>query len=328
MVCRVRVCVGDGAVLIAYFYWNQIMTTKSLTFYYKKIRLKDGLTLQNILNSLNHLDTNQRTQKIGSKSYTLNHINTYQGMYYAEIVCYEKDRVQSIIHTAPVNNNLPERNITTKDIKDDNAHSTQKEFVSSRIIFGLIDNNLAIHTSRIGLQTFVNYINYLLNIYYWQNAEQAQAILITDVVTKSLKEKLKTTHVRSARIGQDVSSEPHTNNKHYFSNGSLVQKILHAIGVQDGYNQDLDDANLRLNLSLDYTRTTTKDGQKLLDDITTALATIDDSMIKIVFADGTDYTGGNIRVKGKITQHQLDDNSFDRSKLQQSIHAFLEQSLE
>lgn len=178
------------------------------------------------------------------------------------------------------------------------------------------------------IQTFSDYINHLLNTYYWQDPQQAQAIIITDVFNKSLKQKLQTTHVKCVKIGQVVSSEPHQDNKHYFVKNSLVQQFIHFLGIKDGYTHDLDDANLRLNIQVDYPYQTTPHGQKLLDDIAVSLATVDDNMIQVDFVDGTNYKGGNMRVRGAITQHKLNDGGFDRLKMQQDIRSFLEQSLE
>ena len=153
--------------------------TRKLTFYLKKVKTNDNNDLQAILNSLKGLTVEERSFRQGEKVYVLNHISEYEGMYYAEIVCFEKDRMQSIIQTRAKANNLNERNITTKDIKEiDENDNTPTEFVQSRIIFGLSGNNLAINTSRVGLQKFLDYINYLLNTYYWKDPDNAKAIII------------------------------------------------------------------------------------------------------------------------------------------------------
>lgn len=91
--------------------------TRKLTFYLKKVKTNDNNDLQAILNSLKGLTVEERSFRQGEKVYVLNHISEYEGMYYAEIVCFEKDRMQSIIQTRAKSNNLNERNITTKDIK-------------------------------------------------------------------------------------------------------------------------------------------------------------------------------------------------------------------
>ena len=305
--------------------------TKPLTFHYKKVKTNDNNTLQQILTSLINLTVDQRLYHQGEKSYILNHITEYEGMYYAEIICYEKDRMQSIVKTTPINNNLSERNITTKDIVAlDENDNTPSEFVQSRIIFGLADNNLAIAVSKVGLQKFVDYINFLLNTHYWKDPDNAHAILVLEAYTKNLKQKLKTTHVRHVKIGQEVATKQNQNNRFDIKEHSLFHTLSEIINLPKGFKSDLDDANLRATLTLDYVRTTTDEGQKVLDDITASLSTIDDSFITIIFADGTEYQGGSIRVKGTINQTQNDDkeNSFDRIKMQKDIRTFLEQSLE
>lgn len=304
---------------------------KPLTFHYKKVKTNDNNHLQDILNSLSHLTVLQKTYVQGNKKYILNHITEYEGMYYAEIICYQENTMQSVIQTTPKNNNLHERNITTKDIIAlDENDNTPSEFVHSRIIFGLVENNLAIATSKIGLQMFVNYMNFLLNTYYWQDQSNSHAILILEAFSKNLKQKLKTTHVRHVKIGQEVATKQNQNNRFEIKEKSLFHALGDIIKLPTGFKSDLDDANLRATLTIDYVRTTSNEGQKVLDDLTAALSTIDDSFITILFADGTDYKGGQIRVKGTINQYQNDDkeNSFDKLRMQKDIRTFLQQSLE
>lgn len=305
--------------------------SRPITFHYKKVKTNDNNTLQAILESLKDLTVEQKSYRQGEKCYVLNHITEYENMYYAEIVCYEKDRMQSIIQTKPKGNNLLERNITTKDIIALDANDdTPSEFVQSRIIFGLMGNNLAIAVSKIGLQMFINYMNFLLNTHYWKDQENSHAILILDAYTKNLKDKLKTTHVRHVKIGQEVATKQNQNNRFDLKEHSLFHALGDLIKLPKGFKSDLDDANLRATLTLDYVRTTSNEGQKVLDDLTGALSTIDDSFITILFADGTEFKGGSIRVKGTINQTHNEDreNSFDRISMQKDIRTFLQQSLE
>ncbi|BAV11139.1 hypothetical protein A9Z61_00065 [Moraxella osloensis] len=305
--------------------------TRKLTFYLKKVKTNDNNDLQAILNSLKGLTVEERSFRQGEKVYVLNHISEYEGMYYAEIVCFEKDRMQSIIQTRAKANNLNERNITTKDIKEiDENDNTPTEFVQSRIIFGLSGNNLAINTSRVGLQKFLDYINYLLNTYYWKDPDNAKAIIIIDAYTKDLKEKLKTTHVSYVKIGQEVLAERNDKNKYNIKKKSLLHTLSELVDLPKGFSSTLDDANLRTSIVIDYYRNTSTEGQKVLDDITASLSTLDDTFINIVFEDGSEFTGGNIRIKGAINQRHNDDkeNSFDRIKMQKDVLAFLQQSLE
>lgn len=252
-------------------------------------------------------------------------------MYYAEIICFERDKMQSIINTTAKDNNLNERNITTKDIiAVDESDDTPSEFIQSRIIFGLSNNNLAICLSKVRLQTFVDYINFLLNEYYWKDPTNAKAILILDAYTKDLKEKLKTTHVKEVRIGQGVTTEQNKNNRYDLKQKTLLNTLADMIKLPQGFKSALDDANLQTYLTINYNRTTSSEGQKILDEITTSLAMLDDNTFTIIFEDGSDLKDGVIRKKGKITQrHNTDQrNSFDRVQMQKDIHAFLSQSLE
>tara|TARA_R110002049_G_scaffold147003_1_gene309667 strand:+ start:35863 stop:36801 length:939 start_codon:yes stop_codon:yes gene_type:complete len=308
--------------------------TKRTTFFYKRVNLDDTLTLQQILESLDHLTAEQRVVIEGRKSYVLNHINKHQGMYYAEIVCSEADKPQDIIHDKVLdNNNFLERSITTKEVQTTNQalENSSSEFVNSRIIFGLSDNNLAIHSSTLKESRFILYLNNLLNTYYWTNSSAAKAITLKDVYSKDLKEKLRTTSVRSVSIGQGIlvgSTNNPAAKPYELEDKSILKQITSLVGKSIGFQTTLDDSNLRVNVTIDYTRSTSVEGQKVLDDLTTSLATLDDSHIGIDFADGTDYKRGNIRMKGSINQHFLNDNSFDRSKMMKEIHSFLNQSIE
>ena len=307
--------------------------SRPLTFYYKTIKLDDDITFQQILESLNSLSPDQRKLVEGKKTYLLNNVMDYEGMYYGEIVCFETDKVQSIIHDAIKENNLLESAITTKDVAANEAElkNSTSEFVNSRIIFGLSDNHLAINPSMLGINRFVTYFNFLLNTYYWKDPKSAKVLLIKDVFQKPLKEKLKETHVRNVKIGQGVltkHSDKATEKPFKLKDKSLLGKITDAVGKSLGFNSAMDDSNLRVNVTIDYCRNTSTEGQKVLDDLTVALATLDDSYIEIDFADGSDYKQGNLRVKGVIKQQILDNNSFDRNRLVEEIHSFLYQSIE
>lgn len=306
---------------------------KPLTFYYKKIKLDHNLTFQQILEGLNYLTPEQRKHTEGKKTYILNNVQKYKDIYYGEVICFETDKVQAIIHDAVIENNLLERTITTKDVeaKEDELKESTSEFVNSRIIFGISGNHLAICPSVLGVERFVTYFNSLLNNYYWKDPKNAKALLVTDVYQKSLRDKLKTTHVRNVKIGQGVltkQSEKSTDKPFKLEDKSLLGKISSVVGKQLGFNSTMDESNLRVNVTIDYLRNTSTEGQKVLDDLTTALATLDDSYIEINFADGSDYKRGNIRVKGVINQHLLENNNFDRNTLVKDIYSFLNQSIE
>ena len=307
--------------------------SKLLTFYYKTIKLEDDGTFQQILESLSSLTPEQRKFTEGKKTYLLNNVMAHEGVYYGEIICSETDKVQSIIHDAVKENNLMERAITTKDVATNEAEfkDSTSEFVNSRIIFGLLDNHLAINPSVLGVDRFVTYFNFLLNTYYWKDPKNAKALLIKDVYQKSLREKLKTTHVRNVKIGQGVltkQSDKKTDKPFELKDKSLLNKIGDAVGKSLGFKSAMDDSNLRINVTIDYLRNTSTEGHQVLDDLTVALATLDESYIEIGFVDGTDYKRGNLRVKGVINQHVLDNNNFDRNRLIEEIYAFLHQSIE
>lgn len=307
--------------------------SKPLTFYYKTIKLEDDSTFQQMLESLEHLNPEQRKLIEGKKTYLLNNVMSYEGVYYGEIVCFESDKVQGIIHDAVKDNSFMERIITTKDVaaKEDELKDSNGEFVNSRIIFGLSDNHLAICPSVLGVERFVSYFNFLLNTHYWKDPKNAKILLVKDVYQKSLMEKLKTTNVRNVKVGQGILTKPsdESSTKPFkLDDSSLISKIGDAVGKKLGFKSVMDDSNLRVNITIDYLRNTSTEGHKVLDDLTTALATLDESYIEIEFVDGTDYKRGNLRVKGVINQHVLDDNIFDRNRLVKDIYAFLHQSIE
>lgn len=184
--------------------------TKTIQVIYKTIKLDETLTFQEILESLSHLNPKERSHYIGNKTYTLNNISNYQGMYYAEIICSEVGKAQAIVHDVAKNNNLVEREITTQDVatNDNELAGSSSDFVNSRIIFGLSSNHLVASFSSLGESKFIEYFNFLLKTHYWQNESDFKIFYLKDVYTKSLKEKLETTNVNSITIGQGVLSEP------------------------------------------------------------------------------------------------------------------------
>lgn len=304
---------------------------------YKTIKLDDSLSFQEILESLDNLTPTERTQRVGNKDYILNNISKYQGMYYAEIICSEAGKIQSIVHKVNKNNNLIEREITTEDVatNDEELKGSSSDFVSSRIIFGLSGNHLVVSFSTLGERKFIDYFNFLFKTYYWKNDSDFKIFYLKDVYVKSLKEKLKTTNVDSIVIGQGVMSElahNHSSKKPFgLAKNSFFAKIRELVskgGDPLALEKSLDDANLRVKIQIDYQRTTTDFGQQLLDDITISLAALDYDQLKINFADGSDLSGGEIRTKTHINQHFPDGKGFDRLQLQKDLHAFLQQHIE
>ena len=55
--------------------------SKRLTFFYKTIKLEDDSTFQQILENLNHLTPEQRKFTEGKKTYLLNNVTSYEGIY-------------------------------------------------------------------------------------------------------------------------------------------------------------------------------------------------------------------------------------------------------
>ncbi len=305
---------------------------KSVTFYCKQIQLDEQITFQKILENLNHLTTEQRKQIEGNKTYILNNIDDYDGMYYGEIICYENNKIQGIIHDDEQNNNLRETHITTKDIQISNEFSSSdSEFINNRIIFGLSNNYLVVAPSTLKIDRFINYFKYLLETYYWQDKQNVKVFLLKDVYNKKLKDKLQTTHVKSIELGQGVQADVTTNHlkPYQFHQNSIIAKLNSLIGGEKyQFKNSLDDANLRVTVKIDYTNHTSTEGQKFLDDITTSFATFDEKQVKINFTDGTDFKFGNIRLKTKIKIKIMPNNSFDRMMLQHDMYLFLQQNIQ
>ncbi len=80
---------------------------------------------------------------------------------------------------------------------------------------------------------------------------------------------------------------------------------LENLKLEDG----LDDANLKLKLTLTYNRKTSKSGQKVIDTVASSMRHNDDYVITL--EDGTKVTADNLKMSGKISVETINNKVYN-----------------
>ena len=204
-------------------------------------------------------------------------------MFFGELIIVESGKAQAVLKIDSDDaTEFPIKTYLTDDLPDDEdgvdaTEVVRKEFIDSVLYFGVIDNHVAIIQSRsLTARTLESYLGWLLGEAAKALPENS-ALILKDAPNPTVKQKLESTPAKTISISSGIGStelQPvHTVESSipakidYKIEDNVVDVLKSAFGVdlenlklEDG----LDDANLKLKLTLTYNRKTSKSGQKLL----------------------------------------------------------------
>ncbi|EPG2565128.1 hypothetical protein PU705_003913, partial [Acinetobacter baumannii] len=222
---------------------------------------------------------------------------------------------------------FPIKTYLTDDLPDDEdgvdaTEVVRKEFIDSVLYFGVIDNHVAIIQSRsLTARTLESYLGWLLGEAAKALPENS-ALILKDAPNPTVKQKLESTPAKTISISSGIGStelQPvHTVESSipakidYKIEDNVVDVLKSAFGVdlenlklEDG----LDDANLKLKLTLTYNRKTSKSGQKVIDTVASSMRHNDDYVITL--EDGTKVTADNLKMSGKISVETINNKVYN-----------------
>lgn len=309
---------------------------KEKTVHYKKVDFLRGANLGQLLKA-QLLETDSFYSKaINRQQFVsatkedfilINHASSHQSMFFGELIIIESGKAQAVLKIDNDNaTEFPIKTYLTEDLPDDEGETqnevNRKEFIDSVLYFGVIDNHVAIIQSRsLTARTLESYLGWLLG-----EAAKAlpnnSALILKDAPNPAIKEKLDSTPAKTIAISSGIGStelQPIHNVESnvpakidYKIEDNVLDVLKSAFGVDlDNlkFEDSLDDANLKLKLTLTYNRKTSKSGQKVIDTVASSMRHNDDYVITL--EDGTRVTADNLKMSGKISVETINNKVYN-----------------
>ncbi|RXE87262.1 MULTISPECIES: hypothetical protein [Pseudoalteromonas] len=328
---------------------------RSRTIHYKLAKTSQTtLTLQEMLESALedeskglHLVINRQEYLTDDqkKKRFLNKHSRYSGnMLMCQLVQYEAGLSQMIITLNEQAKAYQLKSLKPDDIKKltevSDSSDQESEFLNSVLYFGVYNNHMIV----LGNQTLkTKELESHLNWFLMNTVNIiSSSIVLCDQVSSEAKKKLKKQEVKSLVIGSDVLFEPPQDSDTKivdFEEKHNEIKSLHlspkTIGAEffsflrnvgqinsSALDEALDDANLKVNIEVTYNRTTTKKGQKVLDQLTGAFRHLDKDELKVKLKGGGEIRGDELKLSTKI-QVLFSDGSIDEGDLYTKMSTWL-----
>ncbi|MUP88312.1 hypothetical protein [Acinetobacter baumannii] len=310
---------------------------KDKTVHYKKVDFLKGANLGQLLkaqlldkDSFYYKAINRQQFVSATKDdfILINHARSHQSMFFGELIIVESGKAQAVLKIDSDDaTEFPIKTYLTDDLPDDEdgvdaTEVVRKEFIDSVLYFGVIDNHVAIIQSRsLTARTLESYLGWLLGEAAKALPENS-ALILKDAPNPTVKQKLESTPAKTISISSGIGStelQPvHTVESSipakidYKIEDNVVDVLKSAFGVdlenlklEDG----LDDANLKLKLTLTYNRKTSKSGQKVIDTVASSMRHNDDYVITL--EDGTKVTADNLKMSGKISVETINNKVYN-----------------
>lgn len=312
---------------------------KEKTVHYKKVDFLKGANLGQLLKaqllekeSFFHKAVNRQQFISTTKDdfILINHASSHQSMFFGELIIVESGKAQAVLRIEGDDaSEFSIKTYLTEDLPDDEGEddetigeTVRKEFIDSVLYFGVIDNHVAIIQSRsLTARTLESYLGWLLG----EAAKvlpQNSALILKDSPNPAIKQKLESTPAKSIAISSGIGScemQPIHNIESnipakidYKIEDNVADVLKSAFGVDLDklkLEDSLDDANLKLKLTLTYNRRTSKSGQKVIDSVASSMRHNDDYVITL--EDGTRVTADNLKMSGKIPVETINDKIYN-----------------
>lgn len=323
--------------------------------YYKRAHSINAETLQDMLTPI-LFDANSHCAKpIGRRMdhgsgdsdscKFFNHVSEQDGMIYAEMVAIEDGQVQAYLSINDDENEYLISSFSADDIPDHKETAEEQErknlvknFVNSMMYVGIADNHIAIIPSQsLKSRQLEEYLEWLLKLAH--KIDQNDAFIVQDTMSEAAQRKIKSQPVKALRIGSEICSEQihqTVDAEQTIDSQSVGFKIkdndplsrmlvdmLKGKGLANmPLDESLDHANLKLSLTLTYSRKTSASGQRVIDTIASSLRHSEDSDFEIEFADKSTLKGSELRVSGSHRIKKFGAN-FDREDMRNQLLGWL-----
>lgn len=306
---------------------------KNRKVYYKRAVISDPtITLQSALSAalggqLRKAD-NRREQFTEDEEIfrLINRFTTYSNTLFCQFIVYEPSRQQAYLKLEP-----------GKDFYEiDSQSSGDKEaFADDVYYFGVRDNDLAcIQTRSIREQQLELHLHWLLTTKTDHVDDDVSLEIINQPDTK-IYQTIQNRPAKSIKIGsqlysesQTSTSQTHEEKKRFNITGKAADLIRTAIGHHEyekirSLDDDLDEANLEVNLEIKFNRKTTYSGQDVLDRLASSFRHVDGVDYEVEFKGGSRIKGDVMKISAPVQMQITDKGLVDETDLYRQMHEFL-----
>ncbi|MGB4498911.1 MAG: hypothetical protein WBI40_09435 [Methylococcaceae bacterium] len=324
--------------------------TRSKTIHYKRAVITNGNhnTLQDLLKSVfekkNKVNKAKERREVlnpdDESCRLINRLTDYSGMSFGQLIFFEPGRSQMLI-TLDDNAEYYEVDAITPesfDKSDDTKIEKRREFVDSILYFGVLDNHVVIVQSKsLRARELEAHLAWLLGT-LTESIDKNSALILQDKPSEITIAKIEKSPVKSVHLGTPIEiavkedKQPIkektgiAKNIKWIPCGMGADVIQAALGAnwfeKLDLDSSLDEANLQVSLEITYLRKTTKNGQKMLDNIATALRHVDEADVRIDLHGGGTIKGGELKLTGTVSV-KTNDGLVDESDLYHQLHAWM-----
>ncbi|WP_086480755.1 hypothetical protein [Oceanospirillum sanctuarii] len=279
----------------------------------------------------------------------INHHKEQNGMFFGELVFFEKGRGQALITLDDEAESYEINTIGTDSIKTDERDpksqkekSSQKEFIDSILYFGVLDNHLVIlQSAALKARELETHLAWLMGT-CTNVIGKNQAVILQDKPTEETIKRIEKAPVKTVSLGAPIQTVPVMSEdfeSHHDSDNTQAAKsvkwipkgvgvdIIKALLNEDWLNKldlkdSLDESNLQVSLEISYLRKTTKTGQTMLNNIATALRHTEESDVSIHLNGGGTIKGKDLKLSGVISV-KTNNGLVDQSDLFHQMHSWM-----
>ena len=306
---------------------------KNKTVYYKRAIFSDPtITLQSALSAalrgqLRKADNRREEFTENEEIFRLiNRFTTYSKTLFCQFIVYEPSRQQAYLKLE-----------SGKDFYEiDSQSSGDKEaFADDVYYFGIRDNDLAcIQTRSIREQQLESHLHWLLTT----KTDYVDDDVLLEIINQpeaKIYQAIQNRSAKSIKIGSQLYSESqtstpqtHENKKRFNITGIASDLIRTAIGLREyekirGLDDDLDEANLEVNLEIKFNRKTTSSGQEVLDRLASSFRHVDDVDYEVDFKGGGRIKGDQMKISAPVVMQLTEKGLVDETDLYKQMHGFL-----
>ena len=333
--------------------------TMNKTIHYKRATVSGGACLQDLLSEI--LDPQGQAGKASKRKESvnaddgsfrvINHSREYSGVLFCQMIYFEPGKSQAFI-TIDDNADSYTLDAFTNDklneVPDEVAREQEKhrrEFVDSLLYFGVFENHVVVlQSSALRSRELEAHLGWLVGTF---GAESMVTVILSDQPSQETYERIAQSPVKKISIGtpvetqvkedeaqRDITSNHSPDEQHldakkvkFYPSGRAASILSAAIGA-DWFNRfdledDLDDANLQVSLEITYMRKTTKEGQKVLDNLAVSMRHMSEEDVTVELKGGGTLKGPDLKMSGPVSISKLENGLLDEGVLYHRMHAWL-----
>lgn len=310
--------------------------SRQKTIIYKKAQFTqaDGCTLQEYLNSAlaSSEKIADRSEAIGELNRVIGKHKTQEDVLFGELVLFERDKnLEFIIEN--------EKEIEIESISASEAHigddDKKREVLEGCLHFCVKDDHLIIAQSHSVRSSLLEaHLNWLLSE---KTKSMTGVVALIDEPTQEAKELLEGSPVKSARITNPIvvseaddkvahvgtsTSQPAVQQVKVKRPGLGIVKLIMGEDWHEDLEQDLDDANLNVTVTVKYNRKTNDKGHAFIDHFASVTRHQDPEHALITLEDKSTIKGSKMMLRRSVDVDYI-NGVVDRSGLYTQMKAWL-----